>query len=80
MTPEQLLTNLTNLLVAMMGPAAILAAIVGTAAYGFGKAGDSPHLISWGKNAWLGAIVLFGGSAVIGILRYVAGSVFGGVA
>lgn len=79
MTPEALIGNLTTLLLVLLIPLGGLAAVVSVVTYGLGKATDAPNLIYWGKNAALGAIVLFGGSAVTGILKAVAGRVFGGV-
>ena len=76
MTPEQLISNVTGLAQSLLPGGGTLAAIVGTLAYGYGKAADSPNSVRWGKNAWIGAAVLFGGTAVIGLVQYVAGRIF----
>ena len=77
MTPEQLIQNVIALAQTLMPGGGTLAAIVGTLAYGYGKAGDSPNAVRWGKSAWMGALVLFGGTAVIGLVQYVATRIFG---
>lgn len=76
MTPEMLLANATALLQTLMTPGGALAALVGTAAYGYGKAADSPNATRWGKNAWLGAIILWAGTAVIGLVHYLSEQLF----
>lgn len=77
MTPEQLIQNTTALAQGLMPVLATLAAVIGTLVYALGKAGDSPNLVRWGKNAWLGAAILFGGTAVVGLVQFVAGKIFG---
>jgi hypothetical protein len=77
MTPEQLIQNAIALAQTLMPGGGTLAAIVGTLAYGYGKAADSPNAARWGKNAWIGAAVLFGGTAVIGLIQYVSLRLFG---
>jgi hypothetical protein len=77
MSPEQIVANVTALFQALMAPGGTLAAIVGTIAYGYGKAADSPNACRWGKNSWLGAGVLFGGAAVIGLVQNLSGRVLG---
>ena len=76
MTPEQLISNVTALAQSLMPGGGTLAAIVGTLAYGYGKAADSPNAVRWGKQSWVGAAVLFGGTAVVGLVQYVAQRVF----
>jgi hypothetical protein len=76
MTPEQLITNVTTLMQSLMPGGGTLAALTGVLAYGYGKAADSPQAVAWGKKAWVGAAVLFGGTAVIGLVQYVAGQIF----
>lgn len=78
MTPETLIANLIAFINGLMPIGGTLAAVVGIVAYGYGKAADSPGATHWAKNAWLGALVLFGGTAVVGLLRYAAGQIFGG--
>ena len=53
-----------------------LAAMVGTLAYGYGKAADSPVAVAWGKKGWIGAGVLFGGTAIIGLVQNISGRIF----
>jgi hypothetical protein len=77
MTPEQLIQNAIALAQSLMPGGGTLAAIVGTCAYGYGKAADSPKAVYWGKQAWLGAAVLFGGTAVIGLVQHVSQRLFG---
>jgi hypothetical protein len=77
MTPEQIITNVTTLAQALMPGGGTLAGIVGTLAYGYGKAADSPNACRWGKNSWIGAGVLFGGAAVLGLIQNIAGRVTG---
>ena len=78
MTPDQLIQNAIALIQTLMPGGGTLAAITGTLAYGYGKAADSPNAVRWGKNAWIGAVVLFGGTAVIGLVQYVSQRLFGG--
>jgi hypothetical protein len=77
-TPDQLIQNAIALIQTLMPGGGTLAAITGTLAYGYGKAADSPNAVRWGKNAWIGAVVLFGGTAVIGLVQYVSQRLFGG--
>jgi hypothetical protein len=76
LSPEQLITNVTTLAQALMPGGGTLAALVGTLAYGYGKAADSPQAVSWGKKGWIGAGVLFGGTAVIGLVQNISGRIF----
>ena len=76
MTPEQFISNITALAQGLMPGGGTLSAIVGTLAYGYGKAADSPQAVAWGKKAWTGAAVLFGGTAVVSLIQYVAGRIF----
>jgi hypothetical protein len=76
MSPEQLIGNVTTLAQALMPGGGTLSAVVGTLAYGYGKAADSPMAVAWGKKGWIGAGVLFGGTAVIGLVQNVAGRIF----
>jgi hypothetical protein len=76
MTPEQLITNVTQLMQGLMPGGGTLAALTGVLAYGYGKAADSPQAVAWGKKAWVGAAILFGGTAVIGLVQYVAQAIF----
>ena len=78
MTPEQLIANATALAQSLMPGGGTLAAIVGTLAYGYGKAADSPAAVAWGKKGWVGAGVLFGGTAIIGLVQHVSQRLFGG--
>lgn len=78
MTPEQLITNATTLAQALMPGGGTLAGIVGTLAYGYGKAADSPMAVSWGKKGWIGAGVLFAGTAIIGLVQNISTRLFGG--
>jgi hypothetical protein len=78
MTPEQLIANATALAQSLMPGGGTLAAIVGTLAYGYGKAADSPAAVAWGKKSWIGAGVLFGGTAIIGLVQHVSQRLFGG--
>jgi hypothetical protein len=75
-TPAQLIQNVTTLMQSVMPGGGTLAAITGVLAYGYGKAADSPQAVAWGKKAWVGAAVLFGGAAVISLVQYVAGQIF----
>jgi hypothetical protein len=77
MTPEQFIQNATTLAQTLMPGGGTLAAIVGTLAYGYGKAADSPNAVRWGKNGWIGAAILFSGTAIVGLVQYVAGRLFG---
>lgn len=77
MSPETIVTNVTTLAQSLMAPGGTLAAIVGTVAYGYGKAADSPNACRWGKNSWIGAGVLFGGAAIIGLIQNLSGRVLG---
>jgi hypothetical protein len=54
MTPEQLIQNATTLAQTLMPGGGTLTAIVGTLAYGYGKA-LTVRTPRWGKNGWLGA-------------------------
>jgi hypothetical protein len=76
MTPEQLIQNATALAQALMPGGGTLAAIVGTCAYGYGKAADSPMAVAWGKKGWIGAGVLFAGTAVVGLVQNVSSRLF----
>jgi hypothetical protein len=76
MTPEQLIQNAISLAQSLMPGGGTLAAIIGTLAYGYGKAADSPNMVRWGKNGWIGAAILFSGTAIIGLVRYVAERLF----
>lgn len=78
MTPEQLIANATTLAQSLMPGGGTLAGIVGTLAYGYGKAADSPQAVSWGKKGWIGAGVLFAGTALIGLIQNISGRLFGG--
>lgn len=78
MTPEQLIANAVTLGKAIAAAGGALAAIVGLIAYGFGKAMDSPRGVSWGKNAWIGSAVLFGGTAVTSLVQNIGTRLFGG--
>jgi hypothetical protein len=71
-TPEQLVQNAIALAQSLMPSGGTLAAIVGTLAYGYGKAADSPRAVMWGKSSWIGAGVLFGGTAIVGLVQYVS--------
>ena len=77
MTPEQLIANATALAQSLMPGGGTLAGIIGTLAYGYGKAADSPNACRWGKNSWIGAGVLFGGAAVIGLVQNISGRILG---
>ena len=78
MTPEQLIANATSLAQSLMPGGGTLAGIVGTLAYGYGKAADSPAAVAWGKKGWIGAGVLFAGTAIIGLVQNISGRLFGG--
>ena len=78
MDPATLIANVTSLAQTLMPGGGTLAAIVGTLAYGYGKAADSPNSVRWGKQSWIGSAVLFGGTAVVGLVQYIAGRIFGG--
>jgi hypothetical protein len=78
MTPEQLIANATALAQALMPGGGTLAAVTGTLAYGYGKAADSPQAVSWGKKGWIGAGVLFAGTAIIGLVQNISSRLFGG--
>ena len=78
MTPEQLIANATALAQSLMPGGGTLAGIVGTLAYGYGKAADSPAAVAWGKKGWIGAGVLFAGTAIVGLVQNVSGRLFGG--
>jgi hypothetical protein len=78
MTPEQLIANAVTLGKAIAAAGGALAAIVGLIAYGFGKMMDSPRGVSWGKNAWIGSVILFGGTAVTSIVQNIGTRFFGG--
>ena len=78
MTPEILIANATALAQALMPGGGTLAGIVGTLAYGYGKAADSPQAVAWGKKGWIGAGVLFAGTAIIGLVQNISGRLFGG--
>lgn len=77
MTPETLIQNAIALAQTLMPGGGTLAAIIGTLAYGYGKAGDSPNAVRWGKQAWIGAMCLFGGTAIISLVQFVAQRLFG---
>lgn len=77
MTPEQFIQNAIALAQTLLPGGGTLAAIVGTLAYGYGKAGDSPNAVRWGKNAWIGAGVLFGGTVMVGLVQSVSQRLFG---
>ena len=77
MTPEQLIQNAITLAQSLLPGGGTLAAIIGTAAYGYGKAADSPQAVHWGKNSWIGAGVLFGGTAVISLVQYISTRLLG---
>ena len=49
MTPEQLIQNVIALAQTLMPGGGTLAAIIGTLAYGYGKAGDSPNAVRWAR-------------------------------
>ena len=76
MTPEQLIANATALAQALMPGGGTLAGIVGTLAYGYGKAADSPAAVAWGKKGWIGAGVLFAGTAILGLVQNISGRLF----
>lgn len=78
MTPEQLIQNAISLAQGLLPGGGTLAGIIGTAAYGYGKAADSPNAVRWGKNGWIGAGVLFAGTAIISLVQYVANRLTGG--
>jgi hypothetical protein len=78
MTPQQLIANVTALVQPVLPGLGTLGAVLGTALYAGGKATDSPGVVAWGKKAWFGAIVAFGGATIIGLLQYIAGRIFGG--
>jgi hypothetical protein len=75
-TPEQLIANATSLAQSLMPGGGTLAGIVGTLAYGYGKAADSPAAVAWGKKGWIGAGVLFAGTAIIGLVQNISGRLF----
>lgn len=77
MTPETLIANATALAQALMPGGGTLAAIVGTLAYGYGKAADSPQAVSWGKKGWMGAGILFGGTAVVALVQNISQRLLG---
>jgi hypothetical protein len=76
MTPEQLIANATALAQALMPGGGTLAGIIGTLAYGYGKAADSPMAVSWGKKGWMGAGVLFAGTAIVALVQNLSGRLF----
>jgi hypothetical protein len=78
MTPEQFIQNAIALAQALFPGGGTLAGLVGTLAYGYGKAADSPQAVSWGKKGWIGAGVLFGGTALIGLVQNISRRLFGG--
>ncbi len=77
MSPEILIQNVTSLAQSLLPGGGILAAIIGTLAYGYGKAADSPNAVRWGKNGWIGGGVLFGGMAIISLVQNVSTRIFG---
>lgn len=76
MTPETLLQNATALVQAILPFGGGLAAVIGLACYGYGKAADSPNVIRWGKQAWIGAAVLWAGSPVIELIKNISQRIF----
>ena len=77
MTPEAVITNIGTFLTALMVPAGVAAGILAVLLYGTAKVMNSPRMADWGKNAFVGAIVLFGGTAVISIIRNVSSRLLG---
>lgn len=76
MSPDQIITNVTELFRALLPGLGGLAAVAGTALFATGKATDSPNIVRWGKNSWVGALIAFSGAAVIGLLQYLSGRIF----
>lgn len=77
MTPEQILQNAIALIQVLLPGGGTLAALAGTAAYGYGKAADNPNAVRQGKNGWIGAGVLFAGTALIGLIQYISARLTG---
>jgi len=76
MTPEAVISNIGTLLTALMVPLGVVAAIAAVLLYGAAKVMGSPRMADWGKGALLGAIVLFGGTAAISIIKNVSSRLF----
>lgn len=77
MTPEQILTNVGTLLMALLTPLAIIAAVVAVLTYGISKVTDNPNLTRWAKGSGVAAIFLYGGNAAIGLLQNISTRVVG---
>jgi len=77
MTPEAILTNLGTFLTALMVPAGSVAALFAVLLYGASKVLGSPRMADWGKGAFLGAIILFGTTAVVSIVKNVSSRLLG---
>ena len=78
MSPEQLITNLTGIVTAVLAPLGGLALATGTAAFVGGKLADNPGWVAWGRKGWLGAGVAFAAGAIGAIIHNVASRVGGG--
>ena len=76
MSPEVIIANLTALVQAVMVPLGTLCGLGGTCLFAAGRATDSPMMVRWGKNAWLGAIIAFGGAACVSLAQYLSGRIF----
>ncbi len=77
MTPEAVITNIGTFLTALMVPAGTVAALFAVLLYGASKVMDSPRMAAWGKGAFLGAIILFGSTAAISIIKNVSSRLLG---
>jgi hypothetical protein len=78
MSPEQIITNLTNIVGLVLTALGPLALGVGTLAYVGGKAADNPRFVSWGYKGWLGGGVALAAKVVEAVIRNLAGRVGGG--
>lgn len=76
--PVTIINHAKDFLLTLLAPMGGLAALVGVVCYGYGKSADEPGAVRWAKNAWLGAVVLFAGQPIMGLVKYVADHLFAG--
>jgi sugar phosphate permease len=56
---SSLFTSIRDLITAAFPALGAASGAIGTFAFVIGKMGNSPPMMQWGKNGWIGAIIAF---------------------
>lgn len=77
MTPEQIIGNGTNIVMAIITALGPLGLAIGTAAFAGGKMSDNPGWVAWGRKGWLGGGIALAATAVIALVTNIIQRVSG---